>query len=120
MASNKRKSCPHCGSQYIDLSLVDEGYFCFCSDCGTSGPWEKTANKATTSWNNLPRTLVWNKKRPKDGWYWLRSKDGQTEIVDVDRSRYVIGKSYGTPLDHEDFYDADWAGPINAPVEEKQ
>ena len=58
----------------------------------------------------------WTKEKPVQGWYWMRKKI-TLEIVYVQCALYVAGRIGGRLLTDEYFEDAEWAGPIQEPLE---
>lgn len=52
--NTKPKPCPFCGSDDIrmDESIID---YCYCPDCGVSGPIAKSKERAINFWNQMPR-----------------------------------------------------------------
>lgn len=53
------KPCPFCGEEVIDKGCYIEGsapdecfvFFCFCTNCGASGPDTKNLEDAISAWN---------------------------------------------------------------------
>ena len=104
------KPCPVCGSEAYITRLV--GCFrviCKNENCQIIGPKSESRGVAFFEWNALPRPLRWTKEPPTEpGYYWLRqtSTKGLVQII----------RACGEELQYN-WEDAEWAGPIQEPVE---
>jgi translation initiation factor 2 beta subunit (eIF-2beta)/eIF-5 len=49
----KPEPCPWCKGEDIHItSNGEESYFCYCAECGASGPTGLTEKEAQELWNN--------------------------------------------------------------------
>lgn len=112
MRSSELKPCPACGG--LKLCFEETELTCRVScctkGCWMEGPMKEWKASAIAAWNALPRPLHWTKETPTEpGWYWLRQASTK-ELVQIVRA-------CGEELP-EYWKDAEWAGPIQEPVEE--
>ena len=111
-------SCPVCGGLAYTVCCYrpKNEFYVECSSCQLRTNLDKSKNRIIKFWNALPRNLRWTKEKPTQGWYWMRKKI-TLEIVYVQCALYVAGRIGGRLLTDEYFEDAEWAGPIQEPLE---
>lgn len=137
MSNNKLKSCPYCGREDCSDSAVggakQERWWgnIFCRGCNMNGPdigpedtFSAWFEKAAEVWNSLPRYLQWTTEKPTEpGWYWRKQGYCEPIIVKVtDRNFGRSEKCLAVDGETREYFltcNAQWAGPISKPMEDK-